>query len=90
MPNPNSPDSPEFITIFEDGVPKSYFKRWNKDTQQYEYIPDDMVPMGGLPKVGDSSNQWVWRMLFCMSLLGLCMVQVCAVIDSRIQMAGRD
>lgn len=90
LPNPNNPDSPDFITIFEDGVPKSYFKRWNKDTMQYEYIPDDMVPTGRLPKVGDRSNQWVWRMLFCMSLLGLCMVHVCAVIDNRIQRAGRD
>lgn len=45
LPDPNDPDSPEEITIEEDGVPKTYIKVWDPEEEEFIYILDDEVPL---------------------------------------------
>lgn len=59
LPDPNDPDSPDTVTIYEDGVPKTYVKMYDPETEEYYYILEDEVPMYGwleVPETGDSSH----------------------------------
>lgn len=73
LPDPNDPESPEQITILEDGVPKTYMKRWDPETEEWIYIPEDEPPLAALdlPKTGDNSQSVLWAVLASVSLCGL-------------------
>lgn len=73
LPDPNDPESPEQITILEDGVPKTYMKRWDPETEEWIYIPEDEPPLAALdlPKTGDNSRSVLWAVLASVSLCGL-------------------
>ncbi len=73
LPDAQLPDMPEQITLFENGVPRGYVRVWNPDTQQWEWIPEDEVPLGtiGLPKAGDDSHPMLWLALFFGSIGGI-------------------
>ena len=45
LPDPNDPDSPDEIIIEEDGVPKTYIKVWDPETEEYVYILDEEPPL---------------------------------------------
>ena len=45
LPDPNDPDSPDEITIEEDGVPKTYIKVWDPEQEEYVYILDEEPPL---------------------------------------------
>lgn len=78
LPDPNDPGSPEFITIWEEGVPKHYRKVWNPERGEWEYIPEDDIPLTGLglPKTGDTTGPWgLINILSLFGLFGLIMLR---------------
>ena len=73
LPDPNDPTSPERITVVENGVPKTYLKVWNPETQEFVYMLEDEVPlawMNQLPKTGEEGNRLLWMILMAVSLGG--------------------
>ena len=72
LPDPNDPNSPGEITIWEDGVPKTYVKVWDPEKEEWVYVPDEEVPLWNLvPETGDDSSTGLWMALAAASLLGL-------------------
>lgn len=73
LPDAALPQMPEEITLFENGVPRGYRRVWNPDTQQWEWIPEDEVPLTtvGLAKAGDDSHPMLWLALFAASAIGI-------------------
>lgn len=73
LPDPNAPNSPDRITIWENGVPKTYVKVWNPETGMWEYILEEEVPLSSqdLPKTGDKSRNILWMTLFIGSVVGI-------------------
>lgn len=72
LPDPNDPDRPERITIWEDGVPKTYVKVWDPEKEEWVYVPDEEVPLWNMvPETGDDSSAGLWLALAAASLLGL-------------------
>ena len=68
LPDPNSPDAPETITILEDGVPTTYRKVWNPEAGMWVYILDEDVPL--VPNTGDY-GVFPWLLLSVLSFAGL-------------------
>lgn len=71
LPDAELPEMPEQITLFENGVPRGYRRVWNPDTQQWEWIPEDEIPLTGLAKTGDDSHPMLWIALFLGSIVGI-------------------
>lgn len=72
LPDPNDPDSPKVITIEEEGVPKTYVKVWNPETEEWEYIDEEEVPLwSAVPETGERSDPVFWVALAAISLGGL-------------------
>ncbi len=47
-------------------------KVWNPETQQYEYIPEEEVPMAWeTPKTGDDQEIGRWLMMAACALAGM-------------------
>ncbi len=71
LPDPNDPDSPDKITIMEDGVPKTYVKVWDPRIDEWVYIPEEDVPLWGFPLTGDNSHLGLWLILSGASFAGI-------------------
>ncbi|MCI8715364.1 MAG: fibro-slime domain-containing protein [Oscillospiraceae bacterium] len=77
LPDPNDPDSPDVITILEDGVPKTYKKIWDPETEAWMYILDDEIPLANMdfpletPATSDDSRTGLWLLLNGLSFSGL-------------------
>ncbi len=74
LPDPNDPASPEQVTIVENGVPQTYLKVWNPETQEFVYMLENEIPlawMNQLPKTGDGSRPLLWMVLAAISLGGM-------------------
>lgn len=72
LPDPNDPNSPERITIWEDDVPRTYIKSWDPEKETWVYIPEEDVPLwNALPQTGDWSMGKFCAMLTAVSLCGL-------------------
>lgn len=57
LPDPNDPESPETVIITDGDVPLTFIKVWNPETEEYEYILDEEVPLGELsPQTGEMGN----------------------------------
>ncbi|NBJ94449.1 Spy0128 family protein [Parablautia muri] len=54
-PDPRIPDSPDIITIDDDGVPRTYVRVWDSEDENWTYIPEDDVPRA-LPDPNDSDS----------------------------------
>lgn len=72
LPDPNSPDAPELITILENGVPTTYRKVWDPEMETWIYIPEEDVPLHrvDVPDTGDH-GVFPWGLLSILSFLGL-------------------
>ena len=71
LPDPNDPDSPDEITIWEDGVPKTYMKVWDPESESWIYIPEEQVPLWNkVPQTGDEGRTVLWAALAAASLCG--------------------
>lgn len=78
LPDPNDPNSPDEITIWEDGVPKTYFKVWDPENEEYVYLQEEDIPLSWLdatPKTGDNSMTTLWAALAALSLGGLVLLR---------------
>lgn len=76
LPDPNDPDSPDRITILENGVPRTYVKVWDPDILQWIYIPEEEVPLwGSVPATGDESGFGFLVVLAVGSMCGLVWLQ---------------
>lgn len=71
LPDPSDPDSPEEVTIIEDGVPKTYKKLWDPVTEEWDYILEDEVPLGTVPRTGDSTSPLLLLCAMAFSFTGL-------------------
>lgn len=72
LPDPNAPNSPDRITIWEDDVPRTYIKSWDPEKETWVYIPEEDVPLwNALPQTGDWSMSKFCAMLTAVSLCGL-------------------
>lgn len=71
LPDPNDPNSPDEITIWEDGVPKTYIKMWDPILEEYVYIPEEDVPMGDAPRTGDDASTATFVLLLAIGAGGL-------------------
>ncbi len=72
LPDPNDPNSPDEITIWEDGVPKSYVKVWDPENEEYIYILDEDVPLWNqTPQTGDESRTVLFAVLTLGALCGI-------------------
>ena len=77
LPDPNDPDSPDVITILEEGVPKTYKKIWDPETEEWMYILDDEIPLANMdfpletPATGDDNRTGLWLLLNGLSFSGL-------------------
>ena len=71
LPDPSDPDSPEEVTIIEDGVPKTYKKLWDPVTEEWDYILEDEVPLGTVPRTGDSTSPLLLLCARAFSFTGL-------------------
>ena len=80
LPDPNDPDAPDTITIWEDDVPKTYIKVWNEETEEFEYILDEEIPLANrepeleTPATGDARLTGLWLLVNVLSLTGLAAV----------------
>ena len=80
LPDPNDPDAPDTITIWEDDVPKTYIKVWNEETEEFEYILDEEIPLANrepeleTPATGDARLTGLWLLVNVLSLSGLAAV----------------
>lgn len=54
-PDPRIPDSPDIITIDDDGVPRTYVKVWDSEEEDWTYISEDDVPRA-LPDPNESDS----------------------------------
>ncbi len=54
-PDPRMPDSPDIITIDDEGVPRTYVKIWDSEEEDWTYIPEDDVPRA-LPDPNDAGS----------------------------------
>jgi pilin isopeptide linkage protein len=83
LPNPNDPDAPNYVTIFEDGVPLTFMKTEDPETGEmiYVLIEDEEVPQNdspdveteytdGSPKTGDETNNTRWFVLIGAAAVG--------------------
>lgn len=72
LPDPNDPNSPDTITVWEDGVPKTYIKIWDPEIQEFVYLLEEDVPLGwmDLPKTGDRSRNPLWAVLLLSGAAG--------------------
>ena len=60
------------VTIEEEGVPKTYVKVWNPETEEWEYIDEEDVPLwSAVPETGEGSGLALWSILAALSLGGL-------------------
>lgn len=80
LPYPVTADSPDEITILEDGVPTTYVKMWDPETEEFIYIPEDEVPLtsaepeepiGDAPATGDNAPVTAMLLLLAASAAGL-------------------
>lgn len=71
LPDPSDPGSPEEVTIIEDGVPKTYKKLWDPVTEEWDYILEDEVPLGTVPRTGDSTSPLLLLCAMAFSVTGL-------------------
>ena len=79
LPDPNDPDSPDEVTIIEDGVPKTYEKVWDDEEEEWVYIDEDYVPL--VPATGDPFS--VWPCVAVLSAAGLFCLLVIAPKKSK-------
>lgn len=77
-PDPNDPDTPDTITIWDEDTPTSYIKVWDPEEEEWVWIEDDEVALGSIevekptvPKTGDESAVGVWTLLLAISLVGM-------------------
>lgn len=72
LPDPNIPDSPEVITILENGVPTTYRKVWDPKTETWIYVPEEEAPLHGVdgPDTGDY-GVFPWGLFSILSLSGI-------------------
>jgi pilin isopeptide linkage protein len=83
LPNPNDPDAPNYVTIFEDGVPLTFMKTEDPETGEmiYVLIEDEEVPENdspdveteytdGSPKTGDETDNTRWFVLIGAAAVG--------------------
>ena len=57
------------VTIEEEGVPKTYVKVWNPETEEWEYIEEGEVPLwSAVPATGERSGLAFWAVLAVVSL----------------------
>lgn len=73
LPDPNDPNSPELVTIWVDGVPKTYKKIWDPEKEEWVYVLDEEPPLANLdvtPPTGDPSRTGLWALLNGLSLAG--------------------
>lgn len=80
LPYPVTADSPDEITILEDGVPTTYVKMWDPEMEEFIYIPEDEVPLtsaepeeliGDAPATGDNAPVTAMLLLLAASAAGL-------------------
>ncbi len=73
LPNPNDPESPDEVTIVDEGVPLTYVKVYEPETEEYVYLPEDEIPLSymDIPRTGDESGTGWLALLSVLSLLGL-------------------
>lgn len=71
LPDPNDPDSPDKITIIENGVPRTYVKVWDPQINEWIYIPEEEVPLWGSPPTGDNSPVGLPLILSAASFSGI-------------------
>ena len=70
----------ESLTIWEDDVPKTYIKVWNEETEEFEYILDEEIPLANrepeleTPATGDARLTGLWLLVNVLSLTGLAAV----------------
>ncbi len=72
LPDPNEPDSPDEVTIYDGDTPTTYFRVQDPETEEYVYVPEEDVPLAVMyddevPKTGDNSH---WLMVICLLSLG--------------------
>lgn len=55
LPDPNDPDSPDTVTIFDGDVPRTYIKMWDPELEEWVYVPEDEIPLANMtsPQTGD-------------------------------------
>lgn len=70
LPDPNDPNAPDEITIWEDGVPKTYVRIWDPEEEEYVWIPEDEVPLDMRLDTGDESGTGLWLLLAAASGAG--------------------
>lgn len=84
LPDPNDPNSPDTVTIWDDGVPTTYIKVWDPDEEEFVYLPEDEVPLANMefpdeeisltddmPATGDNSLTALWAVLAIIALAGI-------------------
>lgn len=73
LPDPNDPDSPDTVTIWDDDVPRTYVKVWDPEDEEWEWIPEEDVPLMSLniPDTGDTNAVVRWGLLTLAALAGV-------------------
>ena len=77
LPDPNDPNSPDVITIWENDVPRTYRKVWDPEKEEWVYILDEDTPLANMdatPPTGDPSLTGLWALLNGLSLTGVAAV----------------
>jgi pilin isopeptide linkage protein len=96
LPNPNDPEAPNFVTIFEDGVPLTFMKTEDPETGEmiYVLIEDEEVPQNsdpgvneeytdGSPKTGDETDNTRWFVLIGAAAVGAIACVVWLVVPKK-------
>ncbi len=67
LPDPNDPESPDKITIWDDDIPTTYVKWWDPEAEEWVYIPENEIPLMNMepdpeptvPATGDGILFWL-------------------------------
>jgi streptococcal pilin isopeptide linkage domain len=72
LPDPNDPNSPEFFTLMENGIPLATYKKVQQPDGSYIYVEFDGTPLGTVtPATGDSVVKIVIAILLSASMIGM-------------------
>ncbi len=89
LPDPNDPDSPDRVIIVEEGVPKTYVKMWDPEQQMFVYIPEEDVPLFGLPKMGVRGRDALCRVMW-LAILGIVAEWLFQIVRKRRSRSGHN
>ena len=70
-------------------MPKTYVKMWDPEQQMFVYIPEEDVPLFGLPKMGVRGRDALCRVMW-LAILGIVAEWLFQIVRKRRSRSGHN